>query len=71
MDQKHLEDSLAQMKASLEAQANKEQETQATLTEAEDQLRVEQAKLGRLEGELDRLDKKLEDFNRQMGSNSP
>jgi len=71
VDQKHLEDSLAQMKASLEAQANKEQETQATLTEAEDQLRVEQAKLGRLEDELDRLDKKLEDFNRQMGSNSP
>jgi chromosome segregation ATPase len=71
VDQKHLEDSLAQMKASLEAQANKEQETQATLTEAEDQLRVEQAKLGRLQDELDRLDRKLAEFNSQVGSNPP
>jgi chromosome segregation ATPase len=70
-ERKHIEDSLAQMKASLEAQANREQEIQATLTDTEDQLRVEQAKLGRLQDELDRLDKKLEDFNRQLGSNPP
>lgn len=71
VEQKHLEDSLAQMKASLEAQANREQETQATLSDTEDQLRIEQAKLGHLQDELERLDKKLEDFNRQMGSNPP
>jgi chromosome segregation ATPase len=70
-EQKQLEDSVAPLKARLEAEANKEQETQATLTEAEDQLRVEQAKLGRLQDELERLDKKLENFNRQMGSNPP
>jgi chromosome segregation ATPase len=68
-EQKQLEDSLTQLKARLEADANKEQETQATLTDAEDQLRMEQAKLGGLQDQLDRLEKELENLNRQMGSN--
>lgn len=58
---KDLQDSIAQLKALLEQRANSEQEMQAKLTEAEEQLRIEQAKLGRLQDELDRLDKTLED----------
>lgn len=38
-----------------EMQASNEQEAQARLTESEDQLRVEQAKLGGLQDQLDRL----------------
>ena len=68
-EQKDLEDSLSQVKARLDAGANTEQETQATLTEAEVQVRVEQAKLGELQDQLDRLDKTLENSSRQAGSN--
>jgi hypothetical protein len=51
---------LAQIKARFDADATKEQETQAKLIESEEQLRLEQAKLGGLQDQLDRLEKLLE-----------
>ncbi len=63
-EQKDLEDTLAQIKARFDADANKEGEIQATITDAEDQLRLEQAKLGTLQEQLDRLDKLLETIDR-------
>ncbi len=59
-EQKQLEDVLLQIKARLDADANKEQEMQAKLIESEEQLRLEQAKLGGLQEQLDRLEKLLE-----------
>ncbi len=44
---------------------NTEGEIQATLTDAEEQLRMEQAKLGGLQGQLDRMDKLLENSSAQ------
>lgn len=61
---KELEGSAAQIKRALDMQANSEQETQTQLTESEDQLRLEQAKLGRLQDELERLDKALQESTR-------
>ena len=62
-EQKDLEGALAQIKARYEAHANDEQEAQAKLTDAEEQLRVEQAKLSGLEDQLDQLEKSLENPN--------
>jgi chromosome segregation ATPase len=59
-EQKELEGVLAQLKARFDSDANKEQETQAKLIESEEQLRLEQAKLGGLQDQLDRLEKLLE-----------
>jgi chromosome segregation ATPase len=59
-EQKELEGVLAQIKPRFDADANKEQETQAKLIESEEQLRLEQAKLGGLQDQLDRLEKLLE-----------
>ena len=59
-EQKELENVLPQIKARFDADANKEQETQAKLIESEEQLRVDQAKLGGLQDQLDRLEKQLE-----------
>jgi len=59
-EQKELEDALPQIKARFDADANKEQETQAKLIEAEEQLRLEQAKLSGLQDQLDRLEKIVE-----------
>jgi hypothetical protein len=56
---------IPQMKARLQSLDDDEQQAQVKLTEAEEQLRVEQAKLGELESQLDRLDKSLEDAARQ------
>jgi predicted nucleic acid-binding Zn-ribbon protein len=67
-DGKPLEDALAQVRARLEMEDSDEQETQTRLTEAEDQLRVEQAKLDQLQDDLDRLDKALEDSSGKTGS---
>jgi chromosome segregation ATPase len=58
-ERKDLEDTLAQIKARFDADANIEQEIQATLIDAEQQLRMEQAKLGGLQDQLDRLEKAL------------
>ena len=63
-EQKELEGVLSQLKARLDADANKEQEAQAKLIESEEQLRLEQAKLGGLQDQLDRLEKRLESFDR-------
>jgi len=62
--QKELEGVLLQIKARFDADASKEQETQAKLIESEEQLRLEQAKLGGLQDQLDRLEKLLESFDR-------
>jgi chromosome segregation ATPase len=62
-EQKELEGFLAQIKQRFDADANKEQEAQAKLIESEEQLRLEQAKLGGLQEQLDRLEKTLESFN--------
>jgi chromosome segregation ATPase len=59
-EQKELEGVLAQSKPRFDADANSEQETQAKLMESEEQMRVEQAKLGGLQDQLDRLEKQLE-----------
>ncbi len=58
---KETEEVLARFKVALEQRTNAEQETQTRLTDSEEQLRIEQAKLGRLQDELDRLDKTLQD----------
>jgi hypothetical protein len=62
---KELEDVIARLKAGAETQSTLEQEAQAKLTESEEQLRIEQAKLGGLQDQLDRLEKLLESFDRQ------
>jgi chromosome segregation ATPase len=64
VERKPLEQALAQSKQSYESQANDEQEAQAKLTEFEDELRLEQAKLSELEGQLERLDRDLENASR-------
>ena len=56
---KDLEDTIAAMKASVEQKASAEQETQARLTEAEEQLRIEQGKLSALQSDLEEADKRL------------
>jgi chromosome segregation ATPase len=63
-EQKELEGVLVQIKARFDADANREQDTQAKLIEAEEQLRLEQAKLGGLQDQLDRLEKQLESLDR-------
>ncbi len=62
---KEIEETIARFKATLETQTNAEQESQAKLVESEDQLRMEQAKVGGLQEQLDRLEKTLENFNDQ------
>jgi chromosome segregation ATPase len=64
-EQKDLEDTLAQIKARFDADANTEQETQTKLIDTEQQLRMEQAKLDGLQDQLDRLEKVLESYDRQ------
>ena len=59
-EQKELEDVLPQIRARFDADAAKEQETQAQLVDAQVQLRLEQSKLGGLQDELERLEKMLE-----------
>jgi chromosome segregation ATPase len=51
-----LVDAITELKAQMEAFAPEEQEVQMRETELEQQSRIEQAKLGQLEDELDRLD---------------
>ena len=57
---KESEQIIARFKAALETQSVNEQEAQTRLTEAQEQLRIEQAKLAELEDHLDRLEKTLE-----------
>jgi chromosome segregation ATPase len=67
--EKEIADVIAHLKAGLETQTNNEQEAQAKLTEGEEQLRIEQAKLAGLEDHLDRLEKTLESLNQPAGGN--
>ena len=67
-EQKELDDALAQMKARYESAATDEQEAQAKLTEAKEQLRIEQSKLSGLEDQFDRLERTLENLDHQTDS---
>jgi chromosome segregation ATPase len=60
VERKPLEEALAQVKQSYESRTNDEQEAQAKLAQFEDELCLEQAKLSELEGQLERLDRDLE-----------
>lgn len=62
---KETEDTIARFKTVLEQRAATEQEMQSRLTEAEEQLRIEQAKLGGLQDDLDRLDKTLKESSQR------
>jgi chromosome segregation ATPase len=64
VERKRQEDLLAKFKAELESQENSEQQSQTKESEAEQDLRAEQAKLNALQDQLDRLDKSLETTNR-------
>jgi hypothetical protein len=68
-EQKDLENTLTQIKLRFDADANKEGEMQATITDAEYRLRMEQAKLGGRQDQLDRLEKILETSSQQAGAN--
>lgn len=68
-EQEDLEDTLTQIKVRFDADANKEGEIQATITDAEDRLQMEQAKLGGLEDQIDRLDKTLESASPRSAGN--
>jgi len=68
-ERKQVEESLTQLKGKLASLENEEQQRQTREIEAEDQLRTEQAKLGELQDQLDRLEKVLESTNRQSGTN--
>lgn len=63
VERKRQEDLLARFKAELESQQNSEQQLQARESEAEQELRAEQAKLNALQDQLDRLDKSFENPN--------
>jgi chromosome segregation ATPase len=64
VERKRQEDLLAKFKAELESQQNSEQQSQTKESEAELDLRAEQAKLNALQDQFDRLDKSLESPNR-------
>lgn len=57
---KETEQIIIRFKTALEGQSVNEQEAQTKLAEAQEQLRIEQAKLAELEDHLDRLEKTLE-----------
>ena len=63
-ERKRFEVGLARIKQAYQSGTNEEQEAQVRFTEAEDQLRVEEAKLNELEAQLDRLDRDLENAAR-------
>ena len=61
---KEVQDVIPRQKLELERLGEEEQQRQSRETEAEEQLRLGQAKLGDLQDQLDRLDKSLENPNR-------
>ena len=67
--EKEIVEVMARLKAGLETQTSIEQEAQAKLTEGEEQLRIEQAKLAELEAHLDLLEKTLEGSSQQSVGN--
>jgi uncharacterized membrane protein YccC len=66
---KEVADMMARLKAGLETQTSNEQEAQAQLTEGEEQLRIEQAKLAELEAHLDLLEKTLQGASQPSAGN--
>ena len=58
-DRKQIQNEISRLKTALETVASEEQQRQAAETEATEQLRTEQAKLGGLEDRVDRLEKDL------------
>ncbi|SRR6266478_5858301 len=67
--EKETADVIAHLKAGLEAQTSIEQEVQPKLTEGEEQLRIEQARLAELESHLDLLEKTWERSSQQSAQN--
>ena len=67
--EKEIGEVIAHLKAGLETQTTNEQEALAKLTQGEEQLRIEQAKLGGLEDHLDRLEKTLESSSQPSAGN--
>jgi chromosome segregation ATPase len=67
---KLFEDRLPLLKTRLEALESDEQQRQSQEMEGEQQLRTEEARLGELRDELDRLDKSLENASRRIGGAS-
>jgi hypothetical protein len=59
-NQKRIEDFIETNKAELESLATEEQQRQAAQMDAEEQLRIEQAKLNELEERMDGLEKALD-----------
>src|SRR6266404_1876684 len=68
-ERKQIEDLLPRLKANLTSLENEEQQRQTRQMEAEDQLRLERAKLSGLQDQLDRLEKMLESSTQQAGAN--
>lgn len=68
-DRKQIEDLLPQLKAKLASLENEEQQRQTREMEAEEQLRVERAKLSELQEQLDRLEKVLGGPSQLAGPN--
>jgi hypothetical protein len=64
-ERKQLEESLPQMKLQLDRATSEEERIQSVLIEAETQNRSEQAKLGDLQDQLDRLDKVLDSLSKK------
>ncbi len=64
VERRELEEVLPKLKAELESLRSTEQQLQARESEAEQELRVEGAKLTALHGQLEMLDKSLESPNR-------
>lgn len=58
-DRKQIQWEISHNKSELESLAAEEQQRQSAEIEAEEQLRVEQAKVGALEDRVDRLEKEL------------
>ncbi len=69
-DQKQYDDTIAQLKAQMDAQLPEEQELQSREVAFREQLSMEEAKLGKLQDELDRLDKALENAIQAASSKS-
>jgi chromosome segregation ATPase len=65
-ERSHIDDvELPQLKSQLETLGNEEQQAQTRKSDAEEQLRTEQSKLGALHDLLGRLDNSLEEIGRQ------
>lgn len=65
--EKKYDDEIAGVKAQVNVFLSEEQEMQSKEVELREQLRTEEANLGRLQDELDRLDKALEDSSASSG----